>query len=84
MMVSDAQKKATAKYQAVNRRRFQVVVNRKTEGDLLEWLEGVKNVSGYLKNLVREDMRTLSEMDSMDRSLEWFESKFGEEGVPPF
>lgn len=55
-MQSDAQKKATAKYQASNRRRFVVNVNRKTEGDLLDWLEMRENVSGYIKSLVRIDM----------------------------
>ena len=55
-MSSEAQKKATAKYQAANRRRFVVNVNRKTEADLLAWLESKNNVSGYLKSLASAEM----------------------------
>ena len=79
-MVSEAQKRATSKYQAANRRRFQVVVNRKNEADILKWLEETPNVSGYIKYLIRQDMHRYSLMDC---SPEFLEMKYYE-CPPPF
>ena len=41
-MISDAQKKATAKYQQNNIVRVVVKLNRKTDADLLDYLKGRK------------------------------------------
>ena len=48
---------ATARYRDKYIRRWVVCVNRRTESDVLEYLEGIRNVSGYIKELVRDDMR---------------------------
>lgn len=39
-----------------NIRRFVLNVNRKTEADLMEHLEGQKNVQKYIRDLIRADM----------------------------
>ena len=36
--------------------RFTLDVNRNTEADLLEWLQGQHNKTGYIKGLIRADM----------------------------
>ena len=37
-------------------RRFVLNVNRNTEADLMEHLEGQKNVQKYIRDLIRADM----------------------------
>ena len=55
MTVSDAQKRANAKYQ---RQSTKVVSIRFMPGDadLLEWLGAQPNKAGYVKALIRADM----------------------------
>ncbi len=55
-MVSEAQKKANAKYKAANIKQFNLKLNINTDLDILEKLEEIKNVNGYIKNLIRKDM----------------------------
>lgn len=54
-MVSEAQKRANARYQ---RSSTTVVSVRFMPGDaeLLEWLRSQPNQAGYVKRLIREDM----------------------------
>jgi hypothetical protein len=37
-------------------RQFMLKVNRKTEPEMVEWLESQKSVQTYLKQLILEDM----------------------------
>ncbi len=54
-MVSDAKKRADAKYRKEKVR--QVVVRfGPPDADLLEHLEGKENMAGYIKQLIRADM----------------------------
>ena len=32
-------------------------LNRKTDADILKWLESIPNKQGYIKALIREDMK---------------------------
>lgn len=41
-MISDAQKRAFAKYEANNIKRYVVKLNRKTDADLIAYLDGKK------------------------------------------
>lgn len=55
-VVTPAEKAAKAKYlKKVLRVNFQV--NPDTDGDIYEKLKGEKNKQGYLKKLVREDLK---------------------------
>jgi len=47
-------------YIKANQRQFMLKVNRIHEADMIEWLEGKKNVQAYLKQLIREDMEKQS------------------------
>lgn len=47
---------ALDRYLKKTRRRYVVNLNKNTDSDLLEHLEKIKNVQGYIKSLVREDM----------------------------
>ena len=57
-MASEAQKAATAKYQAVNIKKYTFKFNRKTEPDLIAHLGSIDNVQGYIKALIRKDMQS--------------------------
>ena len=37
-------------------RQFMLKVNRKTEPEMVEWLESQESVQTYLKHLIQEDM----------------------------
>lgn len=56
-MVSPAQVKATTKYIREKTRRYVVQCNRQYDADVIDWLESKPNVAGYIKELIREDMR---------------------------
>ena len=56
-MPSEAQKKATMKYQAKNRYSKTLILNRSTDQDLIEYIETVDNFTGLVKKLLREHMK---------------------------
>lgn len=43
-------------YEKENLRQIRLKINRKTEPELLEWLEKQDNIQGYIKRIIREDM----------------------------
>lgn len=54
-MVSDAQKRASAKYEKDNVVK-KMVKFYPAEKDLVEWLGTKDNVQGYIKSVIRADM----------------------------
>lgn len=56
-MASKAQREAVARYDAANTKRYTIKFNLKTDADILKHLEGVDNIAGYIKSLIREDMK---------------------------
>lgn len=56
-MASEAQKAADARYKAANIKQIKFVLNKNTEPDLIAHLESIDNVQGYIKALIREDMK---------------------------
>lgn len=61
MGVTDAKKKANAKYDAAHTKQIILKLNAKTDADLLARLSEVGNKQGYIKELIRRDM-TMKEM----------------------
>lgn len=45
-----------AQYEKENLRQIRLKINRKTEPELLEWIEKQENIQGYIKSLILEDM----------------------------
>ena len=43
-------------YEKENLRQIRLKINRKTEPELLEWIEKQENIQGYIKRLILEDM----------------------------
>ncbi len=56
-----AQLKALKKYQKKNIVQVKVNLHRNNDADILEKLEKVENKQGYIKNLIRNDMKRESE-----------------------
>jgi hypothetical protein len=53
---TEAQLKASRKYDQQNTRLIQLKLNKKTDADILEKLDSVENRQGYIKHLIRKDM----------------------------
>ena len=43
-------------YEKETLRQIRLKINRKTEPELLEWIEKQDNIQGYIKRLIMEDM----------------------------
>ena len=59
-----------AKYDAKNTKGIYLKLNLKTDADILEKLESIENVQGYIKRLIRDDMGSRpAETDKETESL---------------
>ena len=56
MAVSEAQKAASAKYDASHTVQIKLKLNTKTDADILARLDEVESKQGYIKELIRADM----------------------------
>lgn len=59
MTVSKAQLKAQAKYDKANTVQITLKLNKYTDADILNILELVKNKQGYIKQLIRADIKSI-------------------------
>lgn len=55
-MATEAQIKAQAKYDAANTKQFHLKLNRNTDWDIIDKLNNVPNMQGYIKQLIRADL----------------------------
>ena len=55
--MSEALKKAVSKYDATHTRQIKLKLNIETDNDILEKLDSVNNKQGYIKSLIREDIK---------------------------
>ena len=55
-MTSEAQKRATRKYDDKATKQIKLKLNLKTDADILKKLAEVPNMQGYIKALIREDL----------------------------
>lgn len=56
VMATQAQRDATARYDAKNTVVKTLKLNKNTDSDILEKLDSVDNIQGYLKELIRRDI----------------------------
>ena len=77
-MASEAQKRATAKYDAANTVQIKIKLNTGTDTDIISALENEKNKQGYIKELIRKDIRVKEEIKRRVIALE-FEGKISHE-----
>lgn len=55
--------KAVAKYDAANTTQLHFKLNNKTDADILKHLKTCKNKQGYIKELIRRDMKNVKHED---------------------
>ena len=65
-MTTEAQKKASAKYDKEHTRSVMLKFNLTGDADILSKLDAVSNKQGYIKNLVRQDIRGSGECLPID------------------
>lgn len=53
-MTENRASKASAKYDAENTSRVYIKLNKKTDSDIIKWLDGKNNVQGTIKTLIRD------------------------------
>ena len=56
MTTTDAQKRATLKYEAKNTVQVHLKLNKRTDADVIRRLEEVDSKQGYIKEMIRRDM----------------------------
>lgn len=56
MPATQAELRAIKKYNKENKQQIKFSINRKTEPELLAWIESQENKQGYIKDLIRKDM----------------------------
>ena len=65
-MTSKSQLRATAKYDKQNTKQVVLKLNLNSDADILAKLDDEKNKQGYIKSLVRNDMRNPMDILSLD------------------
>ena len=55
-MVSDAKRRANAKYDSENTKQIKLKLNVNTDADILKKLALVESIQGYIKALIRKDI----------------------------
>ena len=61
MAKTEAQKRASKKYNTENTMNFGITLNKRTDADIIEMLEQVGNKQGYIKSLIRADIAARQE-----------------------
>lgn len=56
-MTTEAAKAAKARYDAKTAKYISLKLNQNTDQDIIQHLAGQENIQGYLKRLIREDMK---------------------------
>lgn len=49
--------KAAMKYNAANVKQIKINLNRKTDADIIKYLEETENIQGLIKDLIRNEMK---------------------------
>ena len=60
-MMSEARKRAQMKYNKEHTKQVTLRLNKRTEADIIDWLERIPNKQGYIKALIRLDMEQSDE-----------------------
>ena len=55
--VYEAQKRANVKYDAKNTKQYHLKLNINTDADIIARFKEVDSIQGYIKDLIRKDIR---------------------------
>ena len=56
-MASEAQRRATKKYDETHTKQIHLKLNLETDADILQKLSEVSSIQGYIKELIRNDIK---------------------------
>lgn len=56
-MISEAQKRAIVKYDKAHTKQIKLKLNLETDRDIIEYLDQLENKQGYIKELIRKDIK---------------------------
>lgn len=56
-MATEAQRRATAKYDAEHAKQYHLKLNKKTDADMIEWISKQGKFQTYVKKLIDQDMK---------------------------
>lgn len=68
-MKTEAQKRAAAKYDAKNTKLIQMKLNKKTDADILDYLDSVDNKQGLIKELLRKHMAGETPVPTIEKKI---------------
>ena len=54
--MSNAQSRASIRYNSSNVKQVKINLNLKTDADIIEYLQATDNVQGLIKSLIRKEM----------------------------
>lgn len=58
--MNEARLRAQLKYNKAHTKQVTLRLNKRTEADIIEWLDGLDNKQGYIKALIRADVEKKS------------------------
>ena len=70
MATSEALKKAIRKYDKEHTKQILLKLNKGTDADILQKLDEVDNKQGYIKGLIREDIKSETKNDNLHAQSE--------------
>lgn len=56
-MTTEANKRASKKYDQMNTKMISVKINKRTDADIFKHLENIGNKQSYIKALIRKEMK---------------------------
>lgn len=65
-MATEAQKRATLKYDAANTTQVHLKLNNRTDADILAYLAQLDNVQGFIKSAIRCQIGCQSEIQNAE------------------
>lgn len=60
-MATEAQRRAVLKYDAKHTKQYHFKLNLETDADIIQQLEKQNSMQGYIKQLIRQDMKKVGE-----------------------
>lgn len=81
-MITDAQKRAQAKYDRDHTRLLTMKINTATDADVLEWWDACQNKQGSVKRLIRQEIDGYADLrEYLKQALSEMAEKAVDEGA---
>lgn len=61
--MTEAQRKASAKYDSKNTKMFTIKLNYNTDANLIAWLEVQPNIQGFIKRILSDELSRITKRE---------------------